>query len=350
MVEYFIGGILIVIIIALIVKLNSSKKKYEELEETKTEDLRRFFKDNWIKEQERLEYEKRIWEDDLTRYQNEIKSRYTLDASKYEGEIKQLDIQLKEKEKRYAEVNQDLDLYKEGKIEEINNANEHYKEIQKLLIDEELTNYRKRWTNEINDDIAKINDQRTDMLKDIETIKSILEEERSKRAAINEEILRQRKVEEQQDFYRIQLPEIDKPDIEILRATAPRLQHPEAINKIIWSNYYQKPLAELRKRLLPNGDYSGIYKITRIKTNEIYIGQTTSIDKRFQDHVKSALGVGTLTSSQLHRTMSVDGPENFTFEILEKVEKDKLKEREAFYINFYDSKNYGLNTVRGQEK
>ena len=48
--------------------------------------------------------------------------------------------------------------------------------------------------------------------------------------------------------------------------------------------------------------------------------------------------------------MAKDGPENFTFEIIEQVEKDKLKEREAYYINFYDSKNYGLNTIKGQEK
>ena len=95
---------------------------------------------------------------------------------------------------------------------------------------------------------------------------------------------------------------------------------------------------------------SGIYKITRIKTGEIYIGQTTSIDKRWQEHTKTALGVGNLTSSQLHRVMAEDGPENFTFEVLEETPKDKLKEREAFYINFYDSKTYGLNTIKGQSK
>ena len=48
--------------------------------------------------------------------------------------------------------------------------------------------------------------------------------------------------------------------------------------------------------------------------------------------------------------MAIDGPENFTFEILEKVEKDELKERESYYIDFYDSKNYGLNTVRGKNE
>lgn len=46
--------------------------------------------------------------------------------------------------------------------------------------------------------------------------------------------------------------------------------------------------------------------------------------------------------------MASDGPENFTFEVLEKTDKDKLKERESYYIDFYDSKNYGLNSIKGQ--
>lgn len=326
-------------------KIKDVTKEKEEIENLKREEIQRYFKEDWIKEKERLEFEKHIWEDDFTKYQNEIKNKYMLDASKYEGEIKQLDVQLREKEARYNEVNQDLDLYKEGKIEEINNANEHYKEIQKLLIDEELGAYRKRWTNEINDDIAKINDQRTDMLKDLDAIKSILEDERSKRAAINEEIRRAREVEEQQDFYRIQLNPLDKEDIDILRSVAPRLRHPEAVNKIIWTNYYQKPLAELRKRV--GVESSGVYKITRMKTGEIYIGQAVNVSTRWAEHVKAALGVGTLASSQLHRVMSEDGPEQFIFELLEETPKEKLKERESYYIDFYDSKNYGLNTISG---
>ena len=185
--------------------------------------------------------------------------------------------------------------------------------------------------------------------EELKRIFQTLEVERSKRDAINEEILRQRKIAEEQDFYKIRFTKADKKDIEILRPIASRLQHPEVINKIIWTSYYQKPLAELRKRLLPNGDVSGIYKITRIKTNEIYIGQSTSIDRRFQDHVKTALGVGTLANSQFHRVMSEDGPENFYFEILEEVEKDKLRERESYYIDWFKSDKFGLNTLSGDK-
>ena len=143
--------------------------------------------------------------------------------------------------------------------------------------------------------------------------------------------------------------DLDKRDIEILKSASLKLSKPDAVNKIIWSGYYQKPLADLRKRLLPKGDISGIYKITRLKTGEVYIGQTVSMDKRWQDHTKSALGVGTLASSQLHRVMAEDGPENFLFEVLEETPKEKLRERESFYIDFYDSKNYGLNSMKGDQ-
>jgi hypothetical protein len=36
-------------------------------------------------------------------------------------------------------------------------------------------------------------------------------------------------------------------------------------------------------------------------------------------------------------------------EILEEVPKDKLRERESYYIDFYDSKTYGLNSITGDK-
>lgn len=315
----------IILIIIFAVLYYTQLQLYKSLKETKIEDF--------------AVETKKICDD--------IKAKKSQELQEFKKEIdskmEQLQTLLSEKEARYKEVNQDLNLYKQGKLKEI----DEYIVAEKARGLKEIKN-----AYDLNSQKMKIEFDKAskELSKEIEDIKKELEVERSKRAAINEEILRQKKLQDQEDFYKIQLPDTDKPDIEILKTTAPRLHHPEAINKIIWSNYYQKPLAELRKRLLPNGDYSGVYKITRLKTGEIYIGQAISLDRRLQDHTKSALGVGTLASSQLHRTMAKDGPENFTFEIIEQVEKDKLKEREAYYINFYDSKNYGLNTIKGQEK
>ena len=346
----------IVSIIILSIILNKRNKTLEavilkkhEIEVARKEELKEYFNEEWQKEKERIDFERKIKEDEITNQLSQLENQYKLDASKYDGQIKQYEVKLKEKEARYNEVNQDLNLYREGKMKEIDGTAAEYEKRKRGLVEQSVEKYREILIEQTNEILQSEKEKKEKLDEEIEQLKSLLEEERTKRAAINEEIRRQRELEEQQDFYRIQLDPNDIDDVEILRSVAPRLRHPEAINKVIWTGYYQKPLAELRKRLLPNGDISGIYKITRLKTNEIYIGQTTSIDKRWQDHVKSALGVGTLASSQLHRTMAQDGAENYTFEVLEEVPKDKLRERESYYIDFYDSKTYGLNSVTGDK-
>ena len=101
------------------------------------------------------------------------------------------------------------------------------------------------------------------------------------------------------------------------------------------------------KRVLNNREPSGIYKITRLKTNEIYIGKSTNIKNRFQQHAKSVFNCGTISHSILHKTMEKDGIENFTFELLEEVPKEKLSEREKYWIQFYDTVKYGMNEKVG---
>ena len=331
--------LLIIIIVSLSKKKNKVNQEFNELKNKRKEELKDYYSE-----------EAQIYQKELELEKENKKHSINSEIISLEHRVANLKVQLNEKEHRYNEVNQDLEVYRKEKIKEIDKAAESEEKRQKLIIDKSIDTYRDLQINKANEVLLKMLTVKELKEKEIEEIQNELEEERNKRAAINEEILRQRAVQEQQDFYRIQLNEEDTQDIEILRSVVHRLRYPEAINKAIWSTYYQKPLAELRKRLLSNGDISGIYKITRIKTGEIYIGQTTSIDKRWQEHVKTALGVGNLTSSQLHRIMREDGPENFTFEILEETPKDKLREREAFYIDFYDSKTYGLNTVKGNSK
>ena len=311
--DYMLFAFLFIIVI-LIVVINKKKKEIEKYKAAKDEEIKHLFKERWEQEEQNF----KLKQSDLLIKEKEIESKITL-----------LEAQLKGKEEHYNEVNQDLDKYKADRLKDINIliCSKKEEELKKLAVE-----------------IQKAKENTTTQ---ITILNNELEEIRSRREAVNQEILRQRKLNDDKDFYCIQLDSALTSDISLLRSIAPRLINPTAVNKLIWTAYYQKPLAELRKRLLPDGDYSGIYKITRNKTGEIYIGQTTSLDKRFQDHVKSALGVGTLATSTLHRLMEKDGPENFSFEIIEKVEKDKLKEKEAFYIDFYDSKNYGMNSISG---
>ena len=358
---YYLLIPLLASILLIIILCSQNKKKKEvveklvfenhKLETLKKDEIKDYFKEEWSREENELDNRLRLKREAIKSESTKLESDFQVSKTELDGLLRQMEVQLKEKEKRYNEINQDLDLYREGKMKEIDGTAAEYEQRKRIEIEQILKQAELNANSSFNNQVDSYLARRAQMESELDQIKTDLEAERSKRAAINEEIRRQKEVEMKQDFYRIQFNEEDKNDVEILRSIAPRLRHPEAINKVIWSTYYQKPLTELRKRLLPNGDKSGIYKITRLKTGEIYIGSTTSFDTRFVNHYKTALGVGTLASSQLHRTMREDGPEHFTVEILEEdVPKEKLKERESYYIDFYDSKNYGLNTIRGEQK
>ena len=182
---------------------------------------------------------------------------------------------------------------------------------------------------------------------EIDVLSAQIESFRLKQEAINQEILRRRELEEKADFYRVCLSDEAITDITELQIVRQKLKKPEILDKIIYDTYVAKPVLEMIKRVLQNSTCSGIYKITCQETKEIYIGKSTDIKNRWQQHCKTAFNCGTIASSLLHRKMQQYGIENFTFELLEVVPKDKLSEREKFYIDFYKTKETGLNERNG---
>lgn len=183
--------------------------------------------------------------------------------------------------------------------------------------------------------------------KELDELSATIDDYKARRDVINQEILRARAIEEQQDFYRIQLQPESIRDIQILEEIKPKLSKFDSLDKLIYDIYIKKPTDEMIKRVLEGRAPCGIYKITRLKTGEIYIGKSTDIKTRWQQHTKSAFHCGTISHSILHTTIERDGVENFTWELLEEVPKDKLGEREKYWIEFYDSKRYGLNEKAG---
>ena len=195
--------------------------------------------------------------------------------------------------------------------------------------------------------MAQFGEKAAEMNEQLSALTESINEYSAKQAAINEAIMRQRAIEEQQDFYRVCLGPEAANDVEILNAARRNLKKPEIIDKIIYDNYIGKPVLEMIKRVLQNTTCSGIYKITCIKTGEIYIGKSTDVKSRWQQHCKSAFNCGTIAHSLLHTKMKQYGIEQFTFELVEQVPKEQLSERESFYIDFYQSKKVGLNERRG---
>ena len=183
--------------------------------------------------------------------------------------------------------------------------------------------------------------------QELQKAKAELEDYRKKQQAVNEAILRQRAIDEQKDFYRVCLSENAIEDIKLLQEIRQKLHTSDNLNKLIYDVYVSKSVQEMVKRVLQGGAPSGIYKITRLKTGEIYIGKSTNVKDRWVQHCKTVYGAGTIAHSILHTTMAKDGLEQFTFELIEEVPKDKLTEREKYWINFYGSKEYGLNERNG---
>lgn len=90
-----------------------------------------------------------------------------------------------------------------------------------------------------------------------------------------------------------------------------------------------------------------IYKITNKVNGKVYIGQTQkTIQERFANHIKKAK---IHTNRYLYDAMNYYGYENFTVEKIEECPKEKLDEREIYWISFYNSnnKNFGYNMTKG---
>ena len=145
------------------------------------------------------------------------------------------------------------------------------------------------------------------------------------------------------DFYRLQLPQESLDDIEALRSIESLLHNQEAINKVIWKMYYEKPYTDLIGRVGLTGTVCGIYKITNIKNQMTYVGQAVNIADRWKQHIKRGVGADTPTQNKLYPAMKKFGPENFTFEIIEQCSRDKLNEREDYWQEFYKAKEFGYS-------
>ena len=277
----------------------------------------------------------------------EVKKEYGITQEEYTKKLQHLQEVLNEiGEKEH--FNQTLYKIRE---EELNNLIENKKKAELEKVGNEI----KEWASSAQN-AARLNstqyqnhlrDQEIEKEKELNDLCATIEDYKARRDVINQEILRARAIEEQQDFYRIQLPESSRHDLDILQSIRKELTKVDILDALIYNNYVKKSVDEMVKRVLQGENPSGIYKITRLKTGEIYIGKSVNVKDRWVQHAKSCYHCGTISHSILHTTLEKDGIENFTWELLEKVPKDKLGEREKYWIEFYDSKNFGLNMREG---
>ena len=148
------------------------------------------------------------------------------------------------------------------------------------------------------------------------------------------------------DKYKILVTDLDLLEINRLREIAPYFRNARAIYKIIWESYYRNNTTDLINRVIGSGTHTGIYKLTNLTNQKVYIGQAANLADRWKDHIKAGLGIDT-PNNMLYTAMMKDGVENFTFEVLEECERGSLNDREKYYIDFYRAQEHGYNMTRG---
>ncbi len=90
----------------------------------------------------------------------------------------------------------------------------------------------------------------------------------------------------------------------------------------------------------------GIYKITNIVNNKMYIGSSRNVFTRISSH-KSKLKTNNHINKYLQKSYNKHGIENFIYEIIVYCQEEELIFLEEYYINLYDSSNYeiGYNII-----
>ena len=183
--------------------------------------------------------------------------------------------------------------------------------------------------------------------KEKDKIEEDLEQLKATRAAIIQANIKEKEIEENSTFYCLTISEIDKADIKMLENIKSQLNKPRVLSMLIWSTFFQKPMTTLCNNIIGTSTITGIYKITNQVTKECYIGQSVDISKRWKDHAKCGLGIDTPAGNKLYKAMQTYGIWNFSWEVLEQCSKDLLDEKEKYYIDLYDSYNYGYNSNTG---
>lgn len=317
MINYIISGLALIIgIFCLIIGLKARRQKIEELINKKKDEILAATEheaalfDKTIKAREQIQNECKELE--RRRLTEQDRAREARDAT--ERLLKA------EHERAAAEL---------AKVKEIEEERlKHYFEERERQLQQQYAFKEKQFA----DDFTVLMNYYAD---ETTAAKAELQEYQAKRAAINEAILRERELEEKEDFYRIAIKENDIKDIEVLRSIEPRLTNREVLNKLIFEVFIKRPLLEMEKRVLQGRKVGGIYKITYIKTGESYIGRSVDIANRWKEHCLSSLNIGTIAHSTFHNVLADKGLWNFTWEVLEEVDKDKQSSREKYWIDFY---------------
>ena len=314
----------------------------------------------------------RLYEEGFQRAVHEIEERLrkereeqiNFQSEQIRQEIHNMEIMLEEKAKTYKQTLdewlqrvQNLKEVYERQREEITSSIKEYALKEQQAMTEKLLQKQQEIEKEVQTLDNKYNltvvgyenkmfDIRCKFEEEERDLNSQIIQKRNEINALIEQFKKDDEARKEADYYRIPITPAAQNDINKLKGVAAQLNNPATLYKLIWKEYYENGFNAMIGRVLGDDkDSIGIYKITNIKNQMCYIGQTKAgFKNRWRAHVKRGLGCEEQTNNRLYQDMWENGLENYTFQIVEKCTPDKLTEREKFYIDFFNSKEWGFNS------
>ena len=263
------------------------------------------------------------------------KEHSSLTAKKEEILLNIATLQKQAEESSNALYEKGYELANEKMSQAAENMSHKYREMEE--------SFKRDYLNTLEECANSFQQQIADKQAELAEIDAQLIDLTSKLTSAVEAAKRAEELRIKQDFYRLQLSQVDIDEIARLREVTPYLRDSEPLNKVIWKVYYEKPYTDLIGRVVGTGVHTGIYKITNIENQMCYIGQAANIADRWKQHIKRGIGAETPTRNKLYPAMLELGVENFTFEIVEEVERSKLNDREDYWQEYFHAKDFGYS-------
>lgn len=288
-------------------------------------------------------------------FDKELTQEQLIKQEELRRSLEQLNLSYRKEKQNFQQKTEELTqdyLRRRQEIEELDRAAAQRRSQEQS---EQISKETRKFQGELNNLKADYKVKRLELDKDFLAFseqmskqKEILNEEIQEYENKQKQIIARFKLDEerkqQTDFYRIKINEVEKSDIEKLKTLALTFSKQEVIYKLIYDVYYKTRIEEMFKRVLgQNKDSGGIYKITNIKNQKVYIGKTSaSFLSRWRTHAKRGCNIERI-KGQLYDAMWNEGLENFTWEIIEICPKDEQTAKEKYWTKFYHSDEYGYN-------
>ena len=269
----------------------------------------------------------------------ELQKDYQYNLNEYNNLISSIEIQ----KERLNDINNNISNVIDSQKELSQKAYENYCEI----LEKQYEEYEEEYDKYKDALETSYSNKQLELMREMDEVQKDLDKIKATRTAALQAQLKEKEIKEQLSFYCLSITDTELDDIKILNKMKSQLHNPRILSMLIWSTYFQKPMTTLCNNIVGTTVKSGIYKITNQLDNMCYIGQAVDLARRWKDHVKCGLGIDAPSSNKLYKAMQEDGVWNFSFEILEECPREELNEKERYYIQLYESYDFGYNSNSG---